>query len=435
MTIYYPTNRQEIVDRVKTDVQNELPQSEPFLRNSYLSAFCIGMATSFYDLYVNQQALQQQMFPDTATGDFADRWASYKGITRNAATASSGYITIAGVAGITIPAGTIFSTDSNIQYKTLSDAKIAAQSVSVATLTRSDGIAYATTADVHHLVDGASVSISGAAQSEYNITADITVTSTTKFNYPVSGAPITPATGTILASYTFASIEIIATSYGEETNLDSGTELNIVTPISGVDSSAYVQYEGLTGGTDAETDDAFRTRYLYAYQNPISYWNESFIVTQCRKVNGVDRVFVQSITPDIGQITIYFTMSDDDVIPSSVEVDNVKNKLLEVKPADRDPEDIIVMAPTPVPVSFSFSALTPNTATMQQAIIANLKQMFKEVPSVGEDLSQYAYESAIYQSVDPATGKYVTAFSLTSPVGDITCATGELATYGGCTFP
>jgi uncharacterized phage protein gp47/JayE len=435
MTIYYPQNRQEIVDRVKTDVQNELPESEPFLRNSYLSASCIGYGSGFYDLYINQKALQAEMFPDTATGEFAVRWASYKGITLNPATQAFGYITITGTIGIIIPAGTLFVSSDGIQYQTLYNTEILPQVSSITTLTRSGSTAYAITASDHHLVDGATPIISGAVQTEYNITATITVTSATTFNYTISGTPVTPATGTIISSYTFASVQVSSITYGVDTNLDSGSELFIVTPIAGVNSSAFVQYDGVTGGTDQETDSIFRNRYLYAYQHPVSFFNVAELTIQARKITGVDRVFVHEITPDIGQVTIYFTMSADNVIPTPSEVVIIKNKILEIKPAHVDPNDVIVSAPTPVPVTFNFSTLVPNTSTMQDAIKANLEQMFKEVPEVGYNLSQDAYRSTIQQSVDPATGNFVTSFSLSSPSGNIVCATGQLATYVGCNFP
>jgi uncharacterized phage protein gp47/JayE len=435
MTIYYPLNRQEIVDRVKTDFQNELSESEPFIRNHYLSAFLIADGSGFYDLYVNQKALQIQMFPDTATGEFAVRWGSYKGITINAANQSIGYITITGAVSTIVPVGTLFVSSEGIQYQTLFDAQILPRSMSVLSLTRSGSIAYAVTAADHHLTDGALATISGAAQVEYDITAAITVTSPTEFNYPVSGTPVTPATGIILATYTFASVQVSSVTYGANTNLDSGSEIFFVTPIPAVDSSAFVQFYGIKGGTDEESIDTFKNRYLYAYQHPVAYFNVAELTIQARKVSDVDRVFVKEITPDVGQVTIYFTISASDIIPTPSEVDVVKNKLLEIKPAHVDPNDVIVLAPTPKPVTFNFLTLAPNTSTMQEAIKANLIQMFSEVPIVGQNLSKYAYQAAISQSVDPSNGSTVTSFSLSSPTGDITCSTSELATYNGCNFP
>ena len=66
-------------------------------------------------------------------------------------------------------------------------------------ITRTSGTATATlTVANTTLVTGDYVTISGATQTEYNGTFQITVTSSTTFTYAVTGTPTTPATGTIL---------------------------------------------------------------------------------------------------------------------------------------------------------------------------------------------------------------------------------------------
>ena len=61
-----------------------------------------------------------------------------------------------------------------------------------------DGVSTATvtTTAAHGFVTGDSVTHAGAVQTEYNITATITVTSLTMYTYTVPGTPVTPATGT-----------------------------------------------------------------------------------------------------------------------------------------------------------------------------------------------------------------------------------------------
>lgn len=66
---------------------------------------------------------------------------------------------------------------------------------SVSSITRSGSTATVTTGSAHNLVTGAEITMSGATQTEYNITAIVTVTGSTTFTYTVSGAPATPATG------------------------------------------------------------------------------------------------------------------------------------------------------------------------------------------------------------------------------------------------
>lgn len=68
----------------------------------------------------------------------------------------------------------------------------------ITSITRSSGTATVTTTANHGLATGAWVTISGAAQYDYNITAQITVTGVATYTYAVSNAPTTPATGTIV---------------------------------------------------------------------------------------------------------------------------------------------------------------------------------------------------------------------------------------------
>lgn len=68
----------------------------------------------------------------------------------------------------------------------------------VTSITRSGTVATATTAQAHGLVTGTKVTVSGAAQTDYNITATVTVTGATTFTYSVANSPATPATGTLI---------------------------------------------------------------------------------------------------------------------------------------------------------------------------------------------------------------------------------------------
>lgn len=70
---------------------------------------------------------------------------------------------------------------------------------SVSSITRSGSTATATTSASHGYSTGDTVTIAGAAQSEYNGAVSVTVTGSTTFTYPVTGTPATPATGTITA--------------------------------------------------------------------------------------------------------------------------------------------------------------------------------------------------------------------------------------------
>lgn len=69
--------------------------------------------------------------------------------------------------------------------------------VNVTSISRVGATATVVTAAAHGLSTGDSATIAGAAQTDYNIDAVVTVIDTTTFTYAVANSPTTPATGTI----------------------------------------------------------------------------------------------------------------------------------------------------------------------------------------------------------------------------------------------
>lgn len=436
MALNLPESATEVVNRAKTDVQRAVPGANPFLRNSWLSALITGYANRVYDFYLQLKEALRQAIPDTATGNYLVRWASIWGITRLPASAATGTVVFTGTAGNTVPTRTVVADSTGLEYETQADITLSDNVVTLSSLTQSGGVATATTPSAHNLASVVAVTIAGANETEYNGVQEITVTGDNTFTYQVTGAPASPATGTITASFTTGAVAVVASELGAAGNQDADVELALQSPIAGVDNEAYVTYGALGGGADAESDTALRSRFLDRLQNPTANFNAAAIEAQAKLVLGVTRVFVQEITPAVGQVTVYFMRDGDDpAIPDSSEVTTVRNKLLEILPANTDPADLIVAAPTAVAIAFTFSAIAPNTTTMRQAVEDNLAQFFSEQTEVGEDVTEDAYRSAIYNTVDTVTGSRVTSFTLSTPTADVTIATGEIGTLGAVTFP
>ena len=437
MSINLPESATEVVQRSKTDVQRELAESNPFLRNSWLGAIVTACANRVFDFYLQLKEAIKQSRPDTATEDDLEGWAGIWKINRLAAVGATGNIVMTGTATTTIPSSTNLVSSDGLVYPSTSSAVISAQVISVLSITRSGNTATVTTISDHNLGSNVPVTMAGAVETDYNVTdADITVTGSDTFTYQVSGSPTTPATGTITASFTSALVPVQSTDFGDNTNQSADAALKLQSPISGADDTGNVDAGGLEGGTDQEDDASLRSRLNDRIQNPIAHFNVAEITSVAKEVAGVTRVFVQEITPAVGQVTVYF-MRDNDVnpIPSAPEVSAVDAKIQAIRPANTDVADVIVAAPTAVPVNFTFTGLTPNTSTMKSAITASLGQFFDEQTQVGINIDQDAYRSAIFNTVDTATGDVVQTFALSAPTGDITITTGEIGTLGTVTYP
>lgn len=431
----FPENRKIVIDKILTDIKTELPSSNPNLRNNFLYAFASSMGGAHFDNYTQLQTLLDIFFVSTTFGVYLETKAGTYGIIRLPATKASGLVNFIGTNGTSVPAGTAFKDSQGLQYTTDSIGTISLQTINVSSLTRSGSTVTVTTSSDHGYGTGQTITIAGANETDYNGSFVIIATDTDEFTYTISTTPTTPATGTITASSTFATIEATADDFGEDYNLDTGNTVTLSTPILNVDNTAFVSFNGIGGGADIETDEELRNRLLFRIQNPIALFNANAIEQQARTIAFVDRVFVFEITPAIGQVTVYFTKKGTDIIPNTTEVAEVKAAIAEIKPVGTADADLIVDAPIAQSVDFTFTTLSQNTSGMQQAIEAELQNFFDTSVSVGEDILEEAYISTIYQSRGLNTGTGVASFTLSTPTGDINVLSGRIPILGTVTFP
>jgi hypothetical protein len=115
-----------------------------------------------------------------------------------------------------------------------------AYSGSVTSITRSGGTAHVTTAANHGYVSGDEISHRGAVQPEYNVSEVITVIDANEYEYPVSGAPATPATGAIFHGKQMLSVEVYIA-----TQPDPGT-VSVGVDAAGVGDGATKTVSSLT---------------------------------------------------------------------------------------------------------------------------------------------------------------------------------------------
>jgi uncharacterized phage protein gp47/JayE len=235
---------------------------DPTIRNSFAKGIVDAMAAGYDEVIDVMKRLETEIFPQTATGEYLERWSSYYGINRNAAAKAVGTVVFTGTDATLVPISTLVQRANGLQYATQSAITISTQTISVSGITKLGTTATATTASSHNLATGVIIdSITGADQSEYNVTnAQITVTSATTFTYEVSGSPASPATGTISATFTTGFGNVEASEFGDDGNATDGSQLTLVSPVTNVDNTLYVNQDGLVGGLDIESDTSLRAR-------------------------------------------------------------------------------------------------------------------------------------------------------------------------------
>lgn len=436
-------NQKEIYQRIITDIITSYNTSndtsehiDPSLRNNPEGAFAYALSQQSDSLHKLVNKVVDNLFVDTAEGEYLDRLATLQGLSRNPATPATGFVTFTGNPGVLIPSGTSLTKTDSTLYTTQTNVTTATQIISISSLTRSGTIATAVTSSVHTIGVGMEAIIAGANENEYNGTVTVlSIPDSDEFTYTVTGSPSTPATGTITASYDGISAEIESNNTGADTNISSGGILALSTPIAGIDDAVYTQFAGVSGGTDEEEDEDFRARVIFKWQNPATPFSATTIENLAKTISGVTRVWVEEVTPAEGQVTIYFVRDDDaSIIPDSGEVTTVKNIILTIKPAHTSDADVIVSAPTPVTVNIVFSALSPNTAEMQSAITASLQEFFTSENNVGEDITLNQLNNAIFNTIDD-TGVQPASFTLNTPASDVTINAGEIGILGTITYP
>lgn len=435
MAIEVPSSATEIDQRMKVDVTRELPNSNPFLKNSWIGALVTALANRVFDFYFALKRAQLESIPDTAVLNL-EQWASIFKITRLAATVAAGRIALTGIVGGTATKDvTIWTSSDGKEYIATEGGVIALQSLSVASITETGGVATLTTDSDHLLSSNVLITVSGADQSEYNRTGvACTVTGAKTLTYAVTGSPA-DMTGTTLLGFTSVSVPVASVEFGISENQLADAIVTLQSPITDVDDDAGVDFGAISGGTDQEINSSIRARLIDKIQNPIAHFNVADITAVAKAINGVTRVFVEEITPAVGDVTIYFMRDNDmDSIPDSSAVATVKTAIDAIKPGNSHTNDVIVAAPTPITTNYIFTAISPDTATMKTAITDSLKLFYAERTEVGVNIVEEAYNAAIFNTVDLISGEELVSFTLSAPIADINIASGEIGKLGNVTF-
>jgi len=236
---------------------------------------------------------------------------------------------------------------------------------------------------------------------------------------------------TTTAVTTSTTFQVKSEIVGELPNTDPGATLTVSLPITGL-GTCIVGSGGIIGGRPSESDESFRQRILFHKQNPPHGGSPAEYVEWAQTKAGVTRVFVKRATPQAGSVTIYFMQdSIGDGLPNAADVDSMQAILDSLAPSDAD---VIVAAPTPSSINVTISGLIPDTPSMRDSVMAELKAMFMrraEPASITEPtvFARAWLDEAI--SMAPGWSRHL----ITVPPGDVTVSTpGAIPMLGTVTF-
>lgn len=159
-----------IISRIKGDINTELAANGTPLRRTLIGVLAVAYAGAVHGLYGFIEYFAKQLSPLTATGVFLRAWATFFGLTANAASYAIRTLDITGTGTPTIDAGTVYTDEDGNEFTTDESLTLIAGAGSV-TITASEA------GTAGNLGAGASLTLVTAiagVDSEATISADDT---------------------------------------------------------------------------------------------------------------------------------------------------------------------------------------------------------------------------------------------------------------------
>lgn len=223
-----------------------------------------------------------------------------------------------------------------------------------------------------------------------------------------------------------ATATVLALEAGDTGNTAAAVTVQLLSPISGVQSSATVAAGGIEAGDDVETDARLLERLLQRIQSPPQGGSASDYQLWALQVPGVTRVWVAPFVMGLGTVGVQFVTDDDPggIIPDAGKVAEVQDHIDLLRPVTAD---VYVTAPIADTLAMSVK-LTPNTPAVQAAVLAELTDLITRDAQPGGPI----LISRLREAVSIAAGE--SNNQITSPTADVTHAAGHMAVLGTVTF-
>lgn len=237
------------------------------------------------------------------------------------------------------------------------------------------------------------------------------------------GTELRVTVGGLLASGGSADFPLSAVVAGANESA-SDLPLTLLQSLPGIDGARLVG--SLTGGADAENEEAYRGRVIARISLPPHGGAEHDYIAWALAIPGITRAWAPPA--DQPGTVVVWIMTDDltpNGIPVAAKVAEVQAAIGLVRPVTAEP---MVAAPTPDPLAVRISRLTPDTPLVRAAIAAEIADMLRSRSQPGGTISR----SWIWEAVSRATGE--TSHEITLPAADVTHLAGHIAVLGTITY-
>ena len=191
---------------------------------------------------------------------------------------------------------------------------------------------------------------------------------------------------------------------------------------------------GLSGGTDEESTESFRARVLYRKRNPPQGGSiPDYVEWVLAAVPTATAVYVDSFQNDSRSVWVQFTVSDQpNGIPTAGQVAAAQAYLDD--PIRRPiTARVFVSAPVPQTVDVVIGGLSPDTADIRAAVVAEIQATFIDRARPGQPSASFVFSASwIDEAVSRATGE--DRHRRVAPAADLTFTAGNLPVFGSLSF-
>lgn len=233
----------------------------------------------------------------------------------------------------------------------------------------------------------------------------------------------TTAAGVITGGEAIVAVESI--DGGPAADMAEDGTLTLNSAVVGVNAVVTVEAPGLTGGAVEESDDDLRARFLQRVRQPPEGGSLSDYERWALELPEVTRAWPYPAWMGVGTVGVTFVLDDrEDIFPDADDLLAMEAHLDMRKPVTAE---LVVFAPVARPVDMIIR-LTPNTEIVQQAVLAELDDLFARDVVPGGRLRL----SRIREAISLAQGE--TFHDLELPSVDPVSGPGEMLTLGEVEF-
>lgn len=267
-----------------------------------------------------------------------------------------------------------------------------------------------------------------SGQLMLTVRGDAAITAGTQWQ--TNSGLIIECTQSVLLRVGTTAVEVVAIDEGAAGNISGGTEFELISPVTNVESRAILSTAGMTGGADIESISSLRARLLFRVQYPPSGGNKWDYIRWARECAGVTRAWCIPAPMYCNYVTVVFVLDEQiNIVPTADDLNRVREYINgHINPVTNQYEgkppaaELFVKAPKIKAINLQIQ-LVPDNPDTRTAVYNSLMELLSK-----SQLGEKVYLSHIRAAVSNAKDVIDHQINLAT---DIEAVSDELIVLGG----